>query len=339
LTAETDDIVRLVFEAVVAELSKQEGILGALCQEVARQAKMLQDANPAAADRLRSGIASAQQRLTRLLKIVQEATDDDDPVHGMVKDIRADIARMKQELLAACGARPECEPLTVEGIKETFAERGELLKTCPEEFFPWMRSLVPEISLYPVTIKGVRRRFLEARFKLSLVNLLPGQWRIFMQNRLAAAVESIGQPLEREIRVIVNPIPRYALVAPEVQRMVKSGMKVKDIMRHLNLDRCMFFDARRVMKQQDGDELKIIPVDTLPNLRRKRKPAGPRAERGEDGKCPVSEELARQIMDMHATGYKSKGIADDLGCRTSTVERFLKWLDSQPNNELDGHTA
>ena len=314
-------------------------MLDVLCQEVVRQVKMLQHADPVAAEKLRSELVSAERQLARLLKAVQDTTNDDDPVYRMVEEKRTDIERIKQQLVAASDAKPECKLPTLDEIKGTLAERGELLNTCREEFLGWMRSPVPEIVLYPVAIKGLSRHMLEARFKLCLVNLLPGPWRVFMQQRSAIALENMGQPLEREIRLLINPIPRYGLMAPEIQRMVKGGMKIKDVAEHFKCDKSLIFKALNVMKKQTGEELKVIPVDSLPNLRRKRKPAGACRGRGEDARCPVSEDLAKQIMDLHAKGYKPKGAAEDLGCRTATVQRFLKWQESQPQNGLDGRVA
>jgi len=345
LSAETADIAQRIWDAVLEEVMKQEGLLAVLCEEVARQCKILQDADPAAAEKHRSDLSRAEQQLSRLLRTVRDGVRDDDPAWKMISEKRADIERINQHLAAAGSQAPRYEAPTPEAMKQALLKTKDLFETCPEEFLAWMRVLVPQITLHPVQIKGLTRYLLEAHFPLCLINLLPSEWLVFMRKR-TAHIENVEvrDMLVRDMRLIVTPIPRYGIIAPQVKRMVDSGITLKAVAREFSCDLGVIHRAIRVMRQQEGDELQIIPVQSLPNLRRKRRNAPERAALSAENDCPVPKEAMERILpkvlELRAKGYKPKGIAEEMGCRTSTIEKCLKWSDSiSSNSPQEGSAA
>lgn len=321
LSAETRDIVQNVFMAVVGELKTLEGFFPLLCKEVARQASQ---SSARSGDRVLKD-QKRQDDLKRKISHLLDQIEQGVAVKGRLAQRQAELEELEREIALRGSAAPRIQLPTPERIRAQIEELGGLVSTCGEEFLAWIRVLVPRIDLRPAKIPGLKKPLVQAHFHLHLSGLLPSQWRAFL-GRHANSVENaeLQRILVRPMVVVVTPLPRYAQIAPEAKKMADRGILQKDIARHFECDSGVVVGALKLMAQQPERALTAVPLESLPNRRKTRKPAPQMAHlNGSAGSPPEAGKFALKVSELKAQGYRAKGIACRLGCGVAKVEAVV----------------
>ena len=229
---------------------------------------------------------------------------------------------------------PELRVPTQADVERELARLETLIDACDDDLLAWMRVLVPHFTVHPVSIPGVGKTLLQARFTLDLVNLLPAQWRNFLADRFEAVEDAgVQQVRHCELAVLLTELPKYAQIAPQAAQMVAAGQTQTAVAGHFKMDPGVVSRALRVAEQQSGETLQIMPVASLPNRRRTRKAAPDgSANRAGDMSSDTIQDLAAKVTPLLEQGMRPHGIACRLGCRTAVVASVLEWLDCQASS-------